>query len=451
MAVACGEHFTLCVGEDGQCLGFGSNEYGVLGRGNETELFRQPTLTPEVVPHENKKIRQVSAGWRHMAMVTDEGEVLVCGLGEDGRLGLGDQRYRWRATVLDRARFDGEAVLMIDCGYSHSAAVTEGGSLYTFGGGAFGKLGHGNQDDQHEPRQVPPASFSGEKMVMVSCGFDHTIALSEAGHVFTWGDGNFGQLGNGNLVEIYTPTSIDAERFGGEAVIFVGTGHWTSFAVTESGQLYTWGYGRVGQHGHGDNANRSVPTRVQNDFAGSPVVMAAGGGTHTLVVTQDGGLWSCGDGRNGQLGLDDTDMRRVFHRINPEAFGGARVVVAAGGDRHSAAVTEDGALWTWGHGWFRKLGHNTTLNQDLLVPTRVDPANMNGKRIGRYHRLPQSHTLAFAMSMHSRLGANSSAESLAGEPGLLVQISDFTHLRVDGRASESEALARLTGAKNGHF
>ena len=106
------------------------------------------------------------------------------------------------------------------------------------------------------------------------------------------------------------------------------------------------------QLGHGDTGIRLVPTLVgAGAFGGSAVVMAACGGSHTLVVTQDGALWACGCGRDGRLGLNDEADRHVFERVGAGAFGGARVVAAAAGDSHSAAVTEDGALWTWGFIW----------------------------------------------------------------------------------------------------
>ena len=49
--------------------------------------------------------------------------------------------------MVARALFDGEAVLMVACGYAHTAAVTEGGGVYTFGDGDFGQLGHGDEQE----------------------------------------------------------------------------------------------------------------------------------------------------------------------------------------------------------------------------------------------------------------------------------------------------------------
>merc|ERR1712091_841675 len=150
--------------------------------------------------------------------------------------------------------------------------------------------------------------------------------------------------------------------------------------------------------------------------------MAACGEAHTLVVTEDGGLWACGHGLNGQLGLDDEAPRHVFERVGAGAFGGARVVAAAAGRDHSAAVTEDGALWTWGYGYYGRLGHGDEENR--LVPTEVAGAGLGGGRIGRCRGLPAEHAVAFAMGTHGRLGAaaNAHCSVLAAEPGLVGMI-----------------------------
>ena len=64
------------------------------------------------------------------------------------------------------------------------------------------------------------------------------------------------------------------------------------------------------------------------------------GFSHTLAVSEDGAIWTWGKGEFGALGNGSVDHRRCPVRIVME--GGASAVVVAAGDRHSAAVTEDG-------------------------------------------------------------------------------------------------------------
>jgi alpha-tubulin suppressor-like RCC1 family protein len=383
-------------------------------------------------------------------MVTEAGDLLMCGCGEFGRLGLGDEEDRATATRVARAVFDGEAVLMVACGDVHTAAVTEGGGVYTFGRGEYGRLGHGDEEKQLAPRRVPAAGFNGERVVMVAVGNMHTVALSEAGHVFTWGSGSCGRLGHDDWEHQFAPRQVEAKRFGGEKVVFVAAGFRHTLAVTAGGRLYTWGYGFGGQLGHGDTGNRWVPTEVGSGTFGAPeggrVVMAACGGLHTLVVTQDGGLWACGRGYAGQLGLNDEETRHVFERVGGStaaAFGGAKVVAGAAGWQHSAAVTDDGALWTWGRNNNGQLGHGDKENR--LQPTRVPQDSLGGLRIGRCRVLPKAHALAFLMGTKRQEKNTSNVKKLAGEVSLVPMICRWCATVLPGLAGGMEGLMRLCG------
>ena len=116
--------------------------------------------------------------------------------------------------------------------------------------------------------------------------------------------------------------------------------------------LWVWGFGGYGQLGLGDRDDRMVPTRLGawEVFGLSLVRMAACGGLHTLVATEEGVVWAFGRGEHGRLGLNNKDDRLVPTRVDPQRFGGAQVATVAGGAYHSAAVTEGGALFTWGKG-----------------------------------------------------------------------------------------------------
>tara|TARA_Y100000389_G_scaffold64397_1_gene60455 strand:+ start:3783 stop:5207 length:1425 start_codon:yes stop_codon:yes gene_type:complete len=438
MAVAAGSKFTVAVGEDGSIFSFGENEYGQFGTGNTDD-----SKDPMRVAGLPAPVRQVATGTEHTGIVTDTGDLLMCGCGESGQLGLGDEDNRTTPTVVARALFDGEAVLMVACGYFHTAVLTEVGGVYTFGCGEDGQLGHGDEENQLAPRRLPAACFNDERVVMVAAGNSHTVGLSEAGHVFTWGYGEDGRLGHGDQDSQWAPRQVEAGRFGGDKVVFVAAGVAHTAAVTEGGWLYTWGCGCFGRLGHGDTRNRLVPTlvgaQVFGALEGGPVVMVACGDGHTLVVTQDGALWASGNGHRGRLGLDDRQDRQVFERVGAEAFGSTRVVSAAAGRYHSAAVTEDGALWTWGEGYSGQLGHGDL--DDHWVPVRVTLATC----IGRCRPLPEDHALALSMGTHSRLGGEFPIASLDREHGLISMIARAAGSWVSGKAGESEGLIRLIG------
>ena len=437
MAVAAGSEHTVVVAEDGSVFAFGLNSDGQLGTGNSDVQH-----TPTRIVGLHAPVRQVAAGDFHTGIVTDAGDLFMCGCGRYGRLGLGDHNKRNTPTMVARAVFDGEAVLMVACGIYHTVVATEGGGVYTFGHGDWGQLGHGDQNRQLVPRRVPAAAFNGERVVMVAAGCWHTVALSEAGHVFTWGLGDNGRLGLGDETTELAPRQVEAWRFGGEKVVMMSAGYCHTVAVTAGGRLYTWGYNDFGQLGHVNNPGRLVPTLVgAGAFGGSAVVMAACGHSHTLVVTQDGALWACGRGNHGQLGLNNVQNRRAFERVG--AFDGTKVVVAAAGREYSAVVTEDGALWTWGRGDDGQLGHGNEENR--LVPTPVPRDRFGGLRIGRCRVLPREHTLAFLMGTKRQNRGTVTVKTLAGEVSLFPMIRSWCATVLPGLAGRMEGVMRLCG------
>lgn len=450
MAVATGEASTFAVAEDGTFFAWGQDNYGEVG------IIHSDTETPRRVstlPSSSGPVRQVSVGGWHTGIVTEVGNLFMCGRGSYGRLGLGNSHPKRTPTLVGRAAFDGDAVLMVACGAEHTAVVTEGGNVYTFGRGEYGRLGHGDNQDQLIPRRIPAALFNGEQVVMVAAGMLHTVALTNVGHVFTWGHCLYGQLGHGNQENQSLPQQVEPEVFAtGEApfdqdkkVVFVsaGGGHHTN-AVTSGGRLYTWGLGFSGNLGHGDTGNRLVPTPVQGfgKPGGPEVAMTACGVSHTLVVTQDGALWACGRGDSGQLGLNDDVNRTVFERVGGAEFQGVKVVAAVAGYQHSAAVTEDGALWTWGNGNFGRLGHGGNISR--LVPTRVPLDSLGGLRIGRCRVLPKAHAFAFLMGTKLLDKNTSNVKKLAGEMLLVPMICSWCAV-LPGMAGRMEGLMRLCG------
>ena len=234
MAAAAGACHSAAVGEDGALFVWGSGECGELGSGDTTDR-----LTPTRVAGLPAPVRQVAAGFNHTGIVTEAGDLLMCGYGDYGQLGLGDEEDRTTPTLVARAVFDGEAVLMVACGGKHTVVATEGGGVYTFGRGWRGLLGHGDEENQLAPRRVPAAAFNGERVVMVAAGKLHTVALSEAGHVFTWGYGRNGELGHGDQEHQRAPRQVEAGRFGGEKVVFVAAGNAHTVAVTAGGRTQT--------------------------------------------------------------------------------------------------------------------------------------------------------------------------------------------------------------------
>ena len=199
----------------------------------------------------------------------------------------------------------------------------------------------------------------------MSAGPFHSLALTADGAVCSWGWGAYGQLGHGDEQRQLLPKKVEASA--GQHVVAVSAGAYHSIALTANGAVWSWGQGWDGRLGHGDNQQELLPKKI-DAFAGQRVV-AVSAGAHSLALTADGAVWSWGYGYSGPLGHGDHQNQLLPKKI--EAFAGRRVVAVSAGPCHSLATTADGAVFTWGEGEDGCLGHGEDQSNQLL-PKKVE-------------------------------------------------------------------------------
>lgn len=386
------------------------------------------------------KVCQVSAGQEHVAVLTDKGSMYVRGRGRYGALGnaigsygspnYADDEFNNSMTFIQvqKTLLNEEDIRTIACGYDHTVAVTVSGKVFTFGAGLHFALGIGdNQLNQYVPNRVFIQDDGVEvEIVMVCAGDSHTMALSKDGTVFSWGNNNFGQLGLQDREVRKTPVKIPRTFFGDDPVVFIAAGTCHSAAVTQNGSLYTWGLNVSAQLGMRGPSSLS-PQLVECDF-GSPVSMVSCSKRHTIVVTDAGTVWSCGYDFLGCLGLGfDEDAQpnlgREFRNVD---VGQKKIMTAATGSSISALVTASGELLLTGNVVKFELSRDKRREELQIEPffRQCTLGALEGKRIGRCHRLESQRALAFCMGNHKRLSGH-----LYGQEDGAEKVSHFFHLK----------------------
>ena len=316
---------------------------GLLGHGEGVTRLTSPTALPSLLGGEHAE--SVSAGIHHSLAIAADGSVWSWGCGI--RSGHGDKEDVLQPKKIEA--FAGQRVVAVSAGGNHSLAATADGPVWSWGHGTFGKLGHG--DEQHQLLPKKTEGLAGQRVVDVSAGLCHSLALTAEGDVWSWGVGWNGVLGHGD--EQRHPLPKKMEAFAGQRVVAVSTRNHTSLAVTADGAVWSWG-------------NKHPPEKVEG-LAGQHVVAASAGNHHSLAVTADGTVWSWGDGMCSGHG-DQKDLQRP-QKI--EAFAGQRVVAVSAGFEHSLAATADGAVWSWGPGRDGCLGHGDGQSEELL-PKKIE-------------------------------------------------------------------------------
>lgn len=136
------------------------------------------------------------------------------GRGDDGRLGHGDNGWKYVPRLIHSLA--GQVVTQVTCGSYHTAAVANNGDLYTWGGGMYGKLGHGNEAGCSTPRRVE--GLVGLPVSFIACGSRHTAVVTLTGALYTWGDKENGVTGHGETEgHQYTPRLVD--RLAGRRIV----------------------------------------------------------------------------------------------------------------------------------------------------------------------------------------------------------------------------------------
>ncbi|XP_032053361.1 X-linked retinitis pigmentosa GTPase regulator [Aythya fuligula] len=270
----CGRNHTLVYTEKGNVYAAGGNSEGQLGLGDTEERTTFHLISFFTNEH---KIKQLAAGSYTSAAVTEDGQLFVWGDNSEGQIGLADKVYVCVPCQVDV----GKPVSSVSCGYYHSALITGDGELYTFGEPENGKLGL--LPEQLKNNRVPqPVLGIMEKVNKVACGGEHTVVLTET-DVYTFGLGQYGQLGHGTLVfETSVPKSVKHLRRRKIHNVTCGENH--TAVIAENGLMFTFGDGRHGKLGLGEEnfANQFDPALCSN-FLSFTVLLVACGGCHMLV------------------------------------------------------------------------------------------------------------------------------------------------------------------------
>lgn len=365
-AIAAGEFTSMALMADGSVRIWGTNDMGQLGVGHWTDS-RVPVSVigserGEAMNWWRDTVRDrpmvISANVSHSMALATDGTVWTWGENRAGTLGDGTSEDRYRPLAVPNL---GD-VTTVTAGYYHAHAVTRTGRVLNWGSNAFGQLGDGTSETRFIPVEAelaPDLPLTPPPAIQVAAGYDFALALTQTGQVWSWGGNEKGQLGDGTGVARLSPVSI----VGLEGVVAVDAGFSHAVALDGSGQVWNWGRNHLNQLGQGNRENRFSPVQVP----GLPHIIAvAAGANHTLALSTNGEVWAWGDLSNGQAGVDGETSRTTPVRVAglPE-----QVVAIDAGAEYGAVLTQAGEVWTWGGNNYGQLGHGNFT--DTPTPTRV--------------------------------------------------------------------------------
>uniref|UniRef100_A0A8K9WL37 HECT domain-containing protein n=1 Tax=Oncorhynchus mykiss TaxID=8022 RepID=A0A8K9WL37_ONCMY len=255
VSVSCGQDHSVAVCASGQVFSWGLNSHGQLGLGKGVPLQPIPAL---VRPLTGVPVTQVAAGGTHTLALTLPGLVYCCGANRAGQLGLNrvDEKGTTALSIFVRYLYKKLirvlGVSFISCGEAHSAVLTKGGQVFTFGEGSRGQLGHNASANELLPKLVEGMDGLASQ---IACGSHHTLVLGSSGQLWAFGSGVKGQLGTGNTGGSLQPTSVLLKRDSGGAATVIHNGtRYNVYSILFFSILYLILFNAIMQFNHYSSA-----------------------------------------------------------------------------------------------------------------------------------------------------------------------------------------------------
>lgn len=231
---------------------------------------------------------------------------------------------------------------------------------------SYGEFGNGSTGLNYSPASnVKPTGLDGQ-IKAISCSYAHTLALHEDGTVRAFGyNTSYGALGDGTFTNRSSPVTVLGGLSNVKAI--AAGGYSTvgfSLALTNGGEVYSWGYNGQGQLGHGDTASRNLPAKIPG-LTGVKAIAA--GANHSLFLLENGRIFYCGnDGVNTAAGNVPVEVISPLLVDIQKIFAGQ----SANSQGCSFAVNSRGEVFAWGNNaTYGIFGLNNVTNQ--ATPVKV--------------------------------------------------------------------------------
>jgi alpha-tubulin suppressor-like RCC1 family protein len=222
-------------GEDSQVLGFGNTQINVM--------------TPSLLP----------GTWSHIAAA----QVVTLGIKTDntlwawgsdsyGVLGTGVEDVGlWSPTQVGTSTWN-----TVDMVKDMSIGIQSDGTMWSWGRWNNGATGNGGTTDITE--SLPVHIGVGYTWSRVACGIQHKLAIRSDGTLWSWGSGDLGVLGLGDLINRYEPTQVGTDS----DWVFIKAGWYFSSALKADGSLWVWGENVQVMSDGSDYAAVLIPTKI---------------------------------------------------------------------------------------------------------------------------------------------------------------------------------------------
>ena len=298
-------------------------------------------------------------------------------------------------------------IVDIESGGSHSLALSSEGQVYAWGSNIHGELGVDENDENYNDIEIMRTpillkNLENVKVKIISCGEIHSLALSENGDIYSWGDCSYGQLGH-SFIDIlpkdennmpYLPIPQIIETIKEVKMIDIVCGKYHNISIDNNGNVFSWGNAQYGQLGIKNILNLKknedncyycpIPYKLKQLKEKNIYIMkAACGDEHSLLLSTEGKIYSFGSNKYGQLGssfnLDFIEEPKEIKGIIENKI----IRYISCGNHFSMVIDNENILYSWG--LTKPLDKNDKIkNKDELGQITYENKNVEKVWCGNY-------------------------------------------------------------------
>jgi alpha-tubulin suppressor-like RCC1 family protein len=334
--IAVGNQHSLFLNAAGRLLTCGQG--AAVGHGDAEAIDADPTPVAALT---GVRVRSVAAGSYHSLALGWDGRVYSWGHSAHGGLGHGDTLTKPAPVLVEGL----ESVCGVAAAYHHSFAVTQSGAVFSWGHALLTQ-----EREQHSLRPIVVEEFGEMRVRRVCAGPFIAFAIGEAGELLSWARGNFGRLGHGDRQQQSSPKCVEALRDVRMNSVAVGLLH--ALALTEEGLVLGNAWAQNEKRallGSPDVEEELLPKPVEA-LRGVRVGSVAAAGDCSYAVADTGQLWvweyeldqkrSTPLGRSGPMSCPLPELVELPRGVKVDAM--------AGHYYHTLALADDEKVYAWG-------------------------------------------------------------------------------------------------------
>lgn len=302
----------------------------------------------------------------------------------DSEVSLTPNKSNWNKEQQVDLKGATPGFVQLSAGYFHAAALSNGGVLYTWGLGDYGQLGNGSTAPKAVPAIVDATGvLKGVAIKKVSVGQYHTVALGEDGNVYTWGRNDQGQLGDGTRTNRKVPVEVDRGEIPDDVeIVDIAAAVAATIALGSDGRVYEWG----NLMEKAPSADALLVPTLRTGLEGQFATEIVAGAYDAMVLTDRGALFGWGTNRSGRLGVGDAAKHLTPVQVDTSGvLSGKNIVgVSLSLSNYAFPTTfawdSEGQIYSWGSNSAGQLGIGETGGNSYL-PVSVDMSAFEGHRI----------------------------------------------------------------------